>query len=82
MAKLLNIYLPPCPHPDKGKYEIFRDGKRTGEIITNAGVRKLLTREQYDKFLNGEDIFYVPAEKFRTRSHKRKQAKSKSIKLK
>ena len=63
MAKLLNIYLPPCPHPDKGKREIFRDGKRTGEIITNAGVRKLLDREQYIDFLNGEDIFYVPAEK-------------------
>ncbi len=82
MAKLLNLYLPPCPYPDKGKYEIFRDGKRTGEIITNVGVRELLSREQYRKFLNGEDIFYVPAEKFRTRNHRRKSEKTKSIKLK
>lgn len=82
MAKLLNIYLPPCPYPDRGKYEIFRDGKRTGEIITNVGVRELLTRKQYNDFLNGEDIFYVPAEKFRTRNHRSKQVKSKSIKTK
>ena len=82
MAKLLNIYLSRRPHPEKGKFEIFRDGKRTGEIIASSGVRKLLNRDQYKDFLQGEDIFYVPAEKFRTRHHRQKQKQSKSIKLK
>ena len=76
MAKLLNIYIPPCPAPNRGKFEIFRDGKRTGEIINNTGVRKLLNRSQYKAFLNGDDIFYVPAERFRTRNHKQKPIKT------
>ena len=77
MAKQLNIYLPPAPAPNIGKYEIFRDGERTGELITNSGIRAILTREQYSQFLHGDDIFYVQADKFRTRTHKKKTKKTK-----
>lgn len=82
MAKVLRIYLPPAPSPDLGKYEVFRDGKRTGDMITNKEVRSLLTRDQYNLFLKGEDIFLVPADKYRTRKHnKRGNQIKKSIKL-
>jgi len=77
MAKLLNIYLSQAPAPNKGKYEIFRDGKRTGELITNTEIRSLLTREQYKLFLSGDDIFYIQAERFRTRNHKKSTKKTK-----
>jgi hypothetical protein len=81
MAKALNIYLTPCPAPNKGKYEIYREGKPTGELISNTGIRKLLTREQYHDFLEGDSIFYVPANKFRKRNHRSKNGGNKSIKL-
>ncbi len=81
MSKLLNIYLTPVPAPNKGKYEIYREGKPTGELISNRGIRKLLTREQYHDFLEGDSIFYVSGWKFRTRNHKSKNRGIKSIKL-
>jgi hypothetical protein len=77
--KLLNIYLSPAPAPNKGKYKLFRDGKDTGELITNTEIRSLLSREQYQAFVKGDDIFYVPADKYRTRCHKKSSPGAKSI---
>jgi hypothetical protein len=70
---LIRIYLAEQIAPNRGKYEIYREGKPTGEIIGVTGIRKFLTPEQYANFLNGDDIFLVPGEKFRTRNHKQKR---------
>ena len=73
MAKL-RIYLPETPN--KGTYEIYREGKHTGELVKRPLIRKILTNEQYKEFLSGEnDIFLVEGETFRTRNHKEKLKK-------
>ena len=71
---LIRIYLAQQIAPNRGKYEIYREGKPTGEIVTHATIRKFLDPEQYAAFImRGEDIFLVPGERFRKRNHKEKK---------
>ena len=75
MAKKLNIFLSRQPRPNRGLYRIFRDGQPTEELVTPQFIRdRLLTTRQFRKFLKGQEIFYVEAEKFRKRNHKDKPA--------
>ena len=80
---LIRIYLAQQIAPNRGKYEIYREGKPTGEIVTAATIRKFLDPQQYADFImKGDDIFLVPGERFRKRSHKEKRRfKGKSSKL-
>ena len=82
MGKKLNIYLSPAPAPNKGKYKLFKEGRDTGELVTNTEIRSLLSREQYQAFIQGQDIFYVSADKYRTRNHKRATQGAKKINTK
>ena len=68
----IRIYLAQQVAPNRGKYEIYREGKPTGEMVTVSMIRKFLTPKQYSAFVNGDDIFLVQGEKFRTRNHKKK----------
>lgn len=72
MGKVWNIYLAAQPAPNKGTYEIYKEGKPTGEMLNNPGVQNLLSPTQYRDFLNGESIFYIPSDKFRKRNQKPK----------
>jgi len=72
MAKPIRIYLAEQLQPNIGKWEIYREGKPTGEMVTNAVIRKILNTEQYKQFTHGDTIFMIPGEQFRTRRHKRK----------
>jgi len=76
MAKLLNIYLSQQPQPNIGKWEIYREGKPTGEMIANSTIRKILDQDQYKEFLLGDTIFLIPGNRFRSRNHKPKEIKS------
>jgi len=69
MAKI-NIYL--SRQPSGHLHEIYREGKPTGEMIDNKTLMKILTPEQYSEFINGEQIFFIEGETFRTRKHKEK----------
>ncbi|RLD50448.1 MAG: hypothetical protein DRI97_17025 [Bacteroidetes bacterium] len=75
MAKPIRIYLSQQHQPNIGKWEIYREGKPTGEMVTNATIRKILDRDQYKDFLLGDSIFLIPGERFRCRSHKEKVVK-------
>jgi hypothetical protein len=72
MGKVWNIYLAAQPAPNKGTYEIYKEGKRTGEMLDPPGVQNLLSPTQYREFLNGDTIFYIPSDKFRKRNQKPK----------
>lgn len=72
---IIRIYLSKQPSPARGTYEIYRDGKPTGELVTNAMIRTFLTPAQYRDFLNGDDIFQVQGETFRTRKHNKSKHK-------
>lgn len=76
MAKPIRIYFAEQHQPNIGKWEIYREGKPTGEMITNAVIRKILDTEQYKQFTQGDTIFMIPGEKFRTRDHKSKVDKN------
>lgn len=74
MAKI-RIYFAQNPKDEK-EYEIYREGKPTGETGSIRMIRKLLTKEQYRLFiLEGQTIFQIEGEKFRTRNHKPKKRK-------
>lgn len=75
MAKPIRIYLSQQPPPNVGKWEIYREAKPTGEMVTNSTIRRILDDDQYKEFLSGDTIFLVPGERFRTRDHKTKLAK-------
>lgn len=72
MAKPIRIYLSRQPMPNVGTWEIYREGTPTGEMVTNSVIRKILDKDQYKDFIDGEDIFLIPGERFRTRNHKKK----------
>ena len=78
----IRIYL--SKQPSSQNYEIYRDGKATGEIIDLKVIRKMLTDDQYKSFIEGDTIFLVPGERFRTRNHKARKLPfgGKSIDLK
>lgn len=67
---LIRIYLAEQTQPNIGKWEIYREGKPTGEMITNTMIRKILTTEQYKQFILGETIFMIPGERYRARGYK------------
>lgn len=69
MSKPLNIFFSEKPYPNKGKYEIFVNGKETGELITVSGIKKLLSRSQYLNFMEGEAIFMIAPELFKNRNN-------------
>ena len=75
MAEPLRIYLAKQLPPNLGKWEIYRDGTPTGEMVTNATIRKFLDTDQYKAFLLGEDIFLVPGTIFRKRNYKNRAEK-------
>lgn len=77
MARMVRIYFSKRPFPNLGTYEIFKDGKPTGEIVRNSLIRKILDQQQYQLFIAGEEIFMIPADRFRTRHHKKKPNKRK-----
>ena len=72
---LIRIYLAEQTQPNIGKWEIYREGKPTGEMVTATTIRILLTTEQYKQFTLGETFFKVPGERFRTRRHREPVAK-------
>ena len=71
---LIRIYLAEQTQPNIGKWEIYREGKPTGEMITNTVIRKLLDTRQYKLFTQGETIFMIPGERFRARKYGEKIA--------
>lgn len=74
MAKQRYIYFSQ-QSPNKGQYEIIRDGQSTGELVTPSFIRdRLLTYEQYKAFLNGQVIFHVDANKYRKRNFNKGRA--------
>ena len=73
---MVRIYLAEQHLPNIGKWEIYREGKPTGEMITNRTIRKILNDDQYRQFIAGDTIFMIPADKFRKRHHKEKVVKN------
>ena len=67
---VIRIYFAEQIRPNIGKWEIYREGKPTGEMVTTATIRKLLTTEQYKQFVQGDTIFMIPGDQFRARKHK------------
>lgn len=76
MGNPIRIYLSQQHQPNIGKWEIYREGVPTGEMITNSTIRKMLDREQYKAFLTGDSIFLIPGDRFRSRHHKLKVPKN------
>ena len=76
MAKPIRIYFAEQHQPNIGKWEIYREGKPTGEMITNEVIRKILDENQYKQFAQGDTIFMIPGTRFRTREHKDKVTKN------
>lgn len=73
---IIRIYLSEQPPPNRGRFEIYRDGKPTGEMATITTIRKMLTNAQYKQFTMGEDIFLVKGEVFRARNYKEQVVKN------
>ena len=73
----IRVYFAEQTGPDSGKYEIYREGKPTGELLTLTGIRSILTRPQYNEFVRGQEIFKVPGTIFRTRLYKSKVSRRK-----
>lgn len=60
-ASEVRVYFAAKGTPNRGKYEIYLDGKTTGLMVGPSTVRKFLSRSQYNDFLKkGYEIFMVP----------------------
>ena len=71
---MIHIYLAEQPKTP-GRYEIYRDGKPTGEMTDTSTLLRILTQDQYREFQAGEQIFYVDGNLWRRRHYKRKKRK-------
>jgi hypothetical protein len=71
---MIHIYLS-YKSKTPGRYEIYRDGKPTGEMTDTSTLLKILSQEQYKEFMAGEQIFYVDGNLWRSRHYKRKKRK-------
>jgi hypothetical protein len=69
---MIRIYLSKQSHT-VDKYQLYRDGKPTGEFINNKQIKKLLTTEQYKSFIEGDSIFQIDGQKWRARNYKAKR---------
>lgn len=69
---LIRLYFAQLTGPDHGKYEIYREGVPTGEIVERNNICKLLSKDQFSNFVNGDDIFMVPGKVWRARNYKNK----------
>ena len=82
MSKEVRIYLAEQPHPNKGKWEIYKEGTPTGELIGNKVIRRLLSIDQYLAFINGDDIFIISKDKYKARNNDpKKKFNNKNTKL-
>jgi len=62
MKKTTRIYLAEQTYPNKGKFEIYENGKPTGQIVDRKRIRKLLNKSQFKDFSLGDDIFIIQKE--------------------
>jgi hypothetical protein len=69
MAKPIYIYL---SRQRSALHEIYREGKPTGELVSNIVIKRFLNQDQYNEFKDGQQIFFVDGETFRKRYHKEK----------
>jgi hypothetical protein len=72
VAEPIRIYLAQQPK-ELSLYEIYREGKPTGEMINDSIIRKILDQTQYAAFTKGELIFLIPGPRFRSRNYKKKK---------
>ena len=71
---MIHIYLAEQPK-EPGRFEIYKEGKPTGELVCTPTLLKILTQDQFRQFLTGEQIFYVDGIIWRRRYYKRKRRK-------
>ena len=72
---MIRIYFAEQVQPNIGKWEIYREGKPTAEMVTATTIRRLLSTDQYKQFIQGDTIFMIQGERFRTRRHREPVAK-------
>jgi pyoverdine/dityrosine biosynthesis protein Dit1 len=63
------IYLAGQPK-DGSKFEIYIDGKPSGEFWDIHTIQRMLTHAQYKEFTKGETIFKIDNTKFENRNKK------------
>jgi hypothetical protein len=65
------IYFAPQPWPDEHKFEIYIDGERTGRMVVEATIERMLSKQQFSQFRKGDLVFFVPEQAIHVYAPKR-----------
>jgi hypothetical protein len=66
------VYLFVQRDTDRSSYNLWLNGEQTDRYVTESEIRKMLSKDQYRLFLNGEIIFEVPESKVMGKEQKRR----------